>query len=593
MPKPPPTNFATERELLLLALGNSERSVLLLLAAVGYVVAVGIEAGAVSAAVLTGVLGLANSIWRWLSSRHLLAMPEITPRALSSAIRTIEANAALAGLVWVVASVGIYPKLSGVHATAYAVIVVGSIAVAATFMGLVGRAFLILAGLQLGALVAVSVMGTAHGSWPLAVLVSVFGLTIHRAAVAFRQMAARAIEHGREIDLANEALKKALESAEAANIAKSQFLATMSHEIRTPMNGVLGALDLLRRTPLESSQRRLVRTAASSGEALLGILNDVLDHSKIEAGKLELTRASMSLRQLAQSVVTLFRANAEGKGVLLLLEIDPVTPDRVFGDAQRLKQVLLNLVGNAIKFTERGSVALDLRPALASRPDRVAVSFSVHDTGIGMPPEELLAVFEPFHQVGGARNRRRGGTGLGLAISQRIVHAMGGRITLDSVQGEGSHFQFLVEFEADLSAPLEPAEDTLPSPLDEEAPLHGRVLVVEDNPVNLLIATEMLRNLGLQTVQAEDGQQALDSLAQQSVDLVLMDVQMPLMDGYEATQKIRAREQQEARSRVPIIAVTANAFGEDAEQARRAGMDAHLAKPFTQAQLRSLIAQLI
>ena len=593
MPNPNPTAFATERELLLLALGNSARSVLLLLAAVAYVVGVGIAAGAVPAAILTGTLGLINSVWRWRTAKRLLAVPEIGPEDLGAAVRQIEANAAVAGLVWVVASVGIYPKLSGVHATAYAVIVIGSIAVAATFMGLVGRAFLILAGLQLGALVAVSAFGTSHTSWPLAVLISAFGLTMHRAAVAFRQSAARAIDHGREIDEANDALKKALESAESANIAKSQFLATMSHEIRTPMNGVLGALDLLRRTSLDAAQRRLVRTASSSGETLLGILNDVLDHSKIEAGKLELTSSSMSLKQVAQSVVTLFRGNAESKGILLLLEMDPVTPDRVFGDPQRLKQVLLNLVGNAIKFTERGTVTMDLRPALASRPDRVAVSFGVHDTGIGMPPEELMAVFEPFHQVGGARHRRRGGTGLGLAISQRIVQAMGGRIMLDSVQGEGSHFHFVLEFELDIAGPHEPVEDTLPSPLEDEAPLRGKVLVVEDNPVNRLIASEMLRNLGLQTLQAEDGQQALDVLANESVDLVLMDVQMPVMDGYEATQMIRAREQAAGLARVPIIAVTANAFGEDADQARAVGMDAHLAKPFTQGQLRALIARLI
>ncbi|MBL8329422.1 MAG: response regulator [Rubrivivax sp.] len=593
MAQDPSLTFATERELLRLALGNSARSVLLLLAAVAYVVYVGLNAGALAAAALTGVLGLANSAWRWQTARRLLARPALNEAELASAVRQIEANAALAGLVWVVASVGIYPRLEGVHAIAYAVIVVGSIAVAATFMGLVGRAFLILSGLQLGALVAVSAFGTAHGSLALAILVTVFGFIMHRAAQAFRSSTERAIQHGFEIDAANEALKKALESAEAANIAKSQFLATMSHEIRTPMNGVLGALDLLRRTPLEAAQRRLVRTAASSGEALLGILNDVLDHSKIEAGKLDLSRGSMSPRQLAQSVVNLFRANAQGKGILLLLEVDPLTAERVWGDAQRLKQVLLNLVGNAIKFTERGAVTLSLQPVLSSPAGKVAIAFSVRDTGIGMPPEELEAVFEPFHQVGGARHRRRGGTGLGLAISQRIVRAMGSQIEVQSAQGEGSTFQFVLVLELDTESPPDSADDTSPAPLEDAQALQGTVLVVEDNPVNRLIASEMLHNMGLESLQAENGQQALDLLERQSVDLVLMDVQMPVMDGYEATQKIRQRESQLGASRVPIIAVTANAFGEDAAQAFEVGMDEHLAKPFTQAQLRSLVSRFI
>ncbi len=589
----PASSFHTERELLRLALTHGARSVWLLFAAVAAVVLVGWHAGAQVAAAVTGILGLTSTVVSLHVARRVLRRAQTSPEELVNDVRRVEVTAALAGLAWVVASVAIYPRLDGSMASVHAVIVVGSLVISGTFFGLVGRAFLILAGLQLGALAAVSAVGSTHRSLPMAMLVAVFGLALYRAMQDFREATERSLRHGQEIDDANDALKRALESAEAANLAKSQFLATMSHEIRTPMNGVLGALDLLRRTPLAPQQRRLVRTAASSGETLLGILNDVLDHSKIEAGKLDLTRASLSLGQVAQSVVALFRSSAEGKGVALILEVAPDLHDRVFGDAQRLKQVLLNLVGNAVKFTERGTVTLAVQAVPTQRPDRLGVQFMVRDTGIGMPADELQSIFLPFHQVGGARHRRRGGTGLGLAISQRIVEAMGGRIEVRSVHGEGSSFAFVVAFEPDIAVAPAPTEDTQPTPLDEGRPLAGTVLVVEDNAVNRMIASEMLRNMGLQVVEAEDGQQALDRLARQDVDLVLMDVQMPVMDGYEATMRIRSGEKASGKGPVPIVAVTANAFGEDAWLAREAGMDAHLAKPFTQAELRTTIARLI
>ena len=588
MPTEKTIEHETRQELLRIALGNAARSVGLQLVAIGFVVYVGLAAGVTAAAWGTAVLGVAAGVWRWVAAKRMLAMPELRDVDLRAGAHMLELNAGLAGLAWVVSTVGVYPALQGTVATTYVAIICGSIAVGAFFMGLVGRAFGILAAMQLGAVAAVSLLGSTTGSVPLAVLLVIFGLTAYRAAMEFRQYTERSIRHRLEADDANNALKLALEAAEAANIAKSQFLATMSHEIRTPMNGVLGALDLLRRSRLDAQQRRLVRTAASSGETLMAILNDVLDHSKIEAGKLTLSLAPMSLHSVAASVAALFRSNAEAKGLLLSLDIEPETVDWVLCDSQRLKQVLLNLVGNAIKFTERGSITLSLRPA-AAREGYEGVAIEVRDTGIGMPPEELQQVFEPFHQVQGAKVRRRGGTGLGLAISQRIITAMGSMIDVQSAAGEGSRFRFVIEVEPDLSAEPHVMEDSMHGTLDEQPVLSGTVLVVEDNDVNRMIACEMLRSMGVQVVEAVNGVESLSELERHAVDLVLMDVQMPIMDGYAATQKIREREAQLGLARLPIIALTANAFDEDAAYALAVGMDAHLAKPYSHSQLRGML----
>jgi two-component system, sensor histidine kinase len=297
----------------------------------------------------------------------------------------------------------------------------------------------------------------------------------------------------------------------------------------------------------------------------------------------------LSPHDIAAAVVSLFRANAEKKGIALTLDIDPETAEWVLGDAQRLKQVILNLVGNAIKFTERGGVTLRVG-ACEAPPDRAGLVFEVHDTGVGMSTEARESLFQPFHQLETERNARPGGTGLGLAISQRIVEAMDSRIEVDSQPGAGSCFRFALQLDIDPAEAHAASVDSGLVGLDEAALPQGTVLVVEDNEVNRMIAREMLVSLGLDVIEAADGAQALKLLSQHAVDLVLMDCHMPVLDGYAATHEIRRREHQQKRARIPILALTADAFNEDVARVRDAGMDGHLAKPYTRDQLQKLLS---
>jgi len=379
------------------------------------------------------------------------------------------------------------------------------------------------------------------------------------------------------------ALHLAKESALEASQAKSDFLSNISHEIRTPLNSIIGMADILAETPLSDDQARYVRVFRNAGKTLLNLINDVLDLSKIEAGRFDLNDAPFRLADLVAGVADLMTFRASSRGLRLRHEIEPGIPDYLLGDCDRLRQILTNLTGNGVKFTQKGEIILRVSRSTESPAEHL--EFSVTDTGIGIPEEKKDSVFGKFNQLDRSVSKKYGGTGLGLAISKQLVELMGGKIDLESKMGQGSRFYFVIPLRAATGV----IEHATKIRLQDQAPL--RILAADDNEDNRFILQAFFNGTPHQVELVDDGSVALEKLKNGTYDVALMDMHMPEMDGLEATRALREWEIKTGKPRTLVFALTANAFREDREKCRAAGCDLHLIKPITKETLFSVLAQ--
>jgi signal transduction histidine kinase/CheY-like chemotaxis protein len=446
----------------------------------------------------------------------------------------------------------------------------------------------------------ISIYEPARAFWPdrlsiaatmylLGLYVALTGLVTERLRQRTRQAmrAARALVENLEqkaqaLEAQAAALEQARQQAEHASLAKSQFLAVTSHEVRTPMNGILGAAELLMGTPLTATQQRYVHTAHRSATALLALIDDVLDLARIEAGKLSLHITSVDLRAVINEALDLARTIARDKPISLRCSVDERLPARIIADPLRLRQLLVNLLHNALKFTASGTVQLDLE-VIDEVPDAPQLRVSVRDTGIGIAEDKIDSIFGAFTQVDGSSTRRHGGSGLGLTIVKELTALMGGQLHVESRVDEGSRFW--------IDLPLEPAPDEAPqrapaaTPADEAS---VSVLLVEDDPVNQMVVQEMLKMLGCQVDVVDDGDAGRRAAASCPYDIVFMDCHMPVMDGYAATRAIRDDEQRSG-TRTTIVALTADSLASDRERCLQSGMDDFMTKPVSSSQLSATI----